>query len=44
MKTLDLTQLTVETFDIDSAVFAPMVPIEPTDQVPNCDGITSSHC
>lgn len=44
MKTLDPTQLTVETFTVNATDFAPMEPIEPTDEVPHCDGATSRFC
>lgn len=44
MKTLDLNQLTVETFDVNSTDSAPMMPIESTDDVPHCDGMTSQFC
>jgi hypothetical protein len=44
MKTLDLNQLTVESFDVDSTESIPMAPIVSTDQVPNCDGFTAGYC
>jgi len=44
MKTLDLNQLTVETFDVDATQSGPYLPIESTDQVPNCDGFTAGYC
>ncbi len=44
MKTLDLNQLTVETFDVDTTQSGPNMPIVSTDQVPNCDGFTAGYC
>ena len=44
MKTLDLNQLTVETFDVDDTASVPNMPIVSTDQVPNCDGFTAGYC
>lgn len=44
MKTLDLNQLTVETFDVDSTASIPTMPIVSTGQVPHCDGFTASFC
>jgi hypothetical protein len=44
MKTLDLNQLTVETFDVDATQSGPYLPIESTDQVPHCDGFTAGYC
>jgi hypothetical protein len=49
MKSLDLNQLEVESFDIVSpeaslaagSIYAPIVS---TDQVPNCDGPTDRFC
>jgi hypothetical protein len=36
--TLDLNQLTVETFDISTPDLISIAPIVSTDQVPHCDG------
>lgn len=44
MKTLDLNQLTVETFDVDATAAGPIRPIVSTDQVPHCDGYTANFC
>lgn len=49
MKSLDLNQLEVESFDIVGpevgiAGGSTYAPIEPTDQVPNCDGATAQYC
>ena len=43
MKTLDLNQLEVETFDV-STTSTVAQPIVSTDEVPNCDGYTAQHC
>jgi hypothetical protein len=38
MKTLDLNQLAVETFDVTTPDLISISPIVSTDQVPHCDG------
>ena len=49
MKSLDLNQLNVETFDVagtsdDSLAGGTYVPIVSTDEVPFCDGHTAQYC
>lgn len=44
MKTLDLNQLNVETFDTVDADLVDVSPIISTDEVPVCDGFTAQHC
>lgn len=41
MKTLDLNQLTVESFDVSTADSFDVQPIVSTDQVPDCDGYSA---
>ncbi len=46
--TLDLNQITVETFDVSTPAAAGgdslVAPIVSTDQVPDCDGFTADYC
>ena len=44
MKTLDLNQLNVETFDVTEPDLSTISPIVSTDQVPHCDGPTAEYC
>lgn len=49
MKSLDLNQLEVESFDIVSPEASNVagsiyMPIVSTDQVPHCDGPTAEYC
>lgn len=44
MKTLDLNQLDVETFDVAAADLPDLSPIVSTDEVPVCNGFTAQYC